>query len=227
VYNSVGVIDGDAISRLGLVVNLTKHIQVGDPGPPPPRPSRGVVYLTARAPAATAPCVAVWVPPLARCNAHVHVGVVPVAQVRSTAEVAGAASGSDQADPEEAGAWRFLVFSHPCARCWSGWQPCSAAQSCMESSSTHPSPAAARLLAELFPNFMWVVRDFGVKLERNGVKMSSREYLEDALKSEAGVSEATEQKNAVRTVLRRFFPQRDCMTMVGVPGCLRARCCAQ
>ena len=28
VYNSVGVIDGDAISRLGLVVNLTKHIQV-------------------------------------------------------------------------------------------------------------------------------------------------------------------------------------------------------
>jgi hypothetical protein len=92
----------------------------------------------------------------------------------------------------------------------------------MDSSSTHPSPAAARLLAELFPNFMWVVRDFGVKLERNGVKMSSREYLEDALKSEAGVSEATEQKNAVRTVLRRFFPQRDCMTMVGVPGCLRA-----
>jgi hypothetical protein len=28
VYNSLGVIDGDAISRLGLVVNLTKHIQV-------------------------------------------------------------------------------------------------------------------------------------------------------------------------------------------------------
>jgi hypothetical protein len=41
VYNSVGVIDGDAISRLGLVVNLTKHIQVGDPGPPPPAPRAG------------------------------------------------------------------------------------------------------------------------------------------------------------------------------------------
>jgi Guanylate-binding protein, N-terminal domain len=28
VYNSTGVIDGDAISRLSLVVNLTKHIHV-------------------------------------------------------------------------------------------------------------------------------------------------------------------------------------------------------
>jgi hypothetical protein len=74
--------------------------------------------------------------------------------------------------------------------------------------------------SELFPNFMWVVRDFGVRLERNGVKLSAREYLEDALTVEPGSSEATEQKNAVRTVLRRFFPQRDCMTMVCVPSCV-------
>ena len=122
VYNSVGVIDGDAISRLSLVVNLTKHIQV-----------------------------------------------------RSTVDGAGAGASAGAAlggnDEEE---------------------------------------------ADLFPNFLWVVRDFGVRLERNGIQMSSREYLEDALKAESGTSEATEQKNAVRGVLRRFFPHRDCMTLVCV-----------
>ena len=68
--------------------------------------------------------------------------------------------------------------------------------------------------SDLFPNFLWVVRDFGVRLERNGERLSSREYLEDALKAEPGTSEATETKNSVRAVLRRFFPHRDCMTMV-------------
>ena len=64
--------------------------------------------------------------------------------------------------------------------------------------------------AQHFPSFMWVVRDFAVKLEgRDGRKMSAREYLEEALKPEDGVSEAVEAKNAVRMMLRNFFPERD------------------
>ena len=63
---------------------------------------------------------------------------------------------------------------------------------------------------QFFPSFLWVVRDFSVKLERDGRKISSREYLEDALRPEDGVTEAVEQKNAVRMLIRNFFPERDC-----------------
>jgi hypothetical protein len=123
VYNSVGVIDGDAIARLGLVVNLTKHIQVR-------------------------------------------------------------AAPGDGDGGAESGA-EFQQF---------------------------------------FPNFLWVVRDFGVRLERDGVAMSSRDYLEDALRPEASASDAAAQKNAVRGVLRQFFPERDCVTMVSVSAvCLLSR----
>lgn len=69
---------------------------------------------------------------------------------------------------------------------------------------------------QFFPAFLWVVRDFSVKLERDGRKISAREYLEDALRPEDGVSEAVEQKNAVRMLIRNFFPERDC-------ACWRAR----
>jgi hypothetical protein len=68
--------------------------------------------------------------------------------------------------------------------------------------------------ASFFPSFLWIVRDFGVKLEKDGRRLTSREYLEDALKQEAGLSEATQDKNAVRAVIRNFFPERDCVTMV-------------
>lgn len=68
--------------------------------------------------------------------------------------------------------------------------------------------------ASFFPSLVWVVRDFTVRLERDGRRISAREYLEDALKPEDGMSEAAEQKNAVRMLLRSFFPERDCVTMV-------------
>jgi hypothetical protein len=68
--------------------------------------------------------------------------------------------------------------------------------------------------AQFFPSFMWVVRDFAVKLEKDGRKISSREYLEDALRPEDGMTEAIESKNAVRMLLRNFFPERDCLCMV-------------
>ena len=68
--------------------------------------------------------------------------------------------------------------------------------------------------SQFFPSFMWVVRDFAVKLEKDGRKISSREYLEDALRPEEGMTEAIESKNAVRMLLRNFFPERDCLCMV-------------
>lgn len=68
--------------------------------------------------------------------------------------------------------------------------------------------------SSFFPSFMWVVRDFGVRLEKEGRRITSREYLEDALKPEDGLSETAEQKNAIRQMIRNFFPERDCVTLV-------------
>lgn len=121
VYNSVGVIDGDAIGRLSLVVNLTKYIHI---------------------------------------QAH-----------------SGTAAGEALDSPES--------------------------------------------LREFFPRFLWVVRDFGVKIERSGRAMTSNEYLEDALQPEPGTSDSTVQKNSVRTLLRSFFSERDCVTMVRYLSLLR------
>lgn len=67
---------------------------------------------------------------------------------------------------------------------------------------------------QFFPQFLWVVRDFGVRLEKDGRRISARDYLEDALKPESAMGDAADAKNAVRLLLRSFFPERDCLTMV-------------
>lgn len=52
--------------------------------------------------------------------------------------------------------------------------------------------------AEYFPNFMWVVRDFSLQLvDKDGESMTSKEYLEKALDSQKGFSEAVEHKNRI------------------------------
>ena len=68
--------------------------------------------------------------------------------------------------------------------------------------------------ASFFPSFTWIVRDMTVRLERDGRKISAKEYLEDALKPEDGLSDEAESKNAIRGMLRAFFPERDCVTLV-------------
>jgi hypothetical protein len=68
--------------------------------------------------------------------------------------------------------------------------------------------------ASFFPSFTWIVRDMTVRLEREGRKITAREYLEDALRPEGGLSDEAETKNAIRSMLRAFFPERDCVTLV-------------
>lgn len=134
VYNSVGTIDGSAISKLSLVVNLTKHIHV---------------------------------------RSHAGSGK-PAAPGAGAGASSGAGSSSSGGVVEDSG----TEYRH------------------------------------YFPQFVWVVRDFGVKLERNGRHISSSEYLSYALEDEPGVDDSTERKNVVRRMLREFFPERDCVTMV-------------
>ena len=66
-----------------------------------------------------------------------------------------------------------------------------------------------------FPNFIWVVRDFTLQLvDDDGEPISSKEYLEKALATQKGFTDAVEHKNRIRKLLKSFFPDRDCVTLV-------------
>lgn len=68
------------------------------------------------------------------------------------------------------------------------------------------------------PNFMWVVRDFSLQLvDDEGNELSSRDYLERALSethTTHKVNKDAEAKNEIRRELKKYFPLRDCCTLV-------------
>jgi hypothetical protein len=69
--------------------------------------------------------------------------------------------------------------------------------------------------AKYFPSFMWVVRDFTLQLvDQEGEQISPKEYLEKALSNQKGFSDSVEQKNRIRRLLKSFFTDRDCVTMI-------------
>jgi len=69
--------------------------------------------------------------------------------------------------------------------------------------------------AQFFPSFLWVVRDFTLKMvDLEGKALAPKEYLEKALEFQKGVSDAVESKNRIRKLLKHFFQDRDCVTMV-------------
>ena len=69
--------------------------------------------------------------------------------------------------------------------------------------------------AQYFPSFTWVVRDFVLQLvDSDGEPLTSAEYLERALAPQKGYSDAVEEKNRIRRLLKNFFKDRDCFTMV-------------
>lgn len=54
-------------------------------------------------------------------------------------------------------------------------------------------------LFETFPSFLWILRDFTLRLEDEfGNKITPKEYLENALKPLKGFSETIENKNKIR-----------------------------
>ena len=70
-------------------------------------------------------------------------------------------------------------------------------------------------LAEYFPSFLWLLRDFSLKLEDlDGNKITEKEYLEGALENKIGNDEIITEKNRVRNLIKTFFPDRDCFCMV-------------
>ncbi len=84
------------------------------------------------------------------------------------------------------------------------------------SSTNKDENSDAKELANYFPSFLWVIRDFALKLvDAEGSLISSKEYLEKALEAQSkGFSESSEQKNKIRTLLKDFFRERNCITLV-------------
>ena len=70
-------------------------------------------------------------------------------------------------------------------------------------------------LAEYFPALLWLLRDFSLKLEDiNGNSITEKQYLEKALENVNGNDEIIKEKNRVRKLIRTYFPERDCFTLV-------------
>ncbi|XP_043076971.1 guanylate-binding protein 1 [Puntigrus tetrazona] len=63
---------------------------------------------------------------------------------------------------------------------------------------------------QVFPSFVWAVRDFTLELKRGDQVITSDEYLEGALKLKPGSSPQTVQYNLPRSCLRKFFAVRKC-----------------
>lgn len=75
--------------------------------------------------------------------------------------------------------------------------------------------AGAEDYAPYFPKFVWVLRDFTLKLvDQDGESITPKEYLEIALKTQKGYSDMAEEKNRVRRLLKEFFLDRECFMMV-------------
>jgi hypothetical protein len=66
-----------------------------------------------------------------------------------------------------------------------------------------------------FPRFLWIVRDFTLRLlDHQGNSITSKEYFENSLKLQKGTSDNAEKKNRIRRMIKHFFQDRDCFTMV-------------
>lgn len=70
-------------------------------------------------------------------------------------------------------------------------------------------------LAKYFPRFLWVLRDFSLKLrDEYDNPITSKEYFENALNPQKGISEKIEARNRIRRLIKHFFTDRDCATLV-------------
>ena len=72
-----------------------------------------------------------------------------------------------------------------------------------------------KYFAKYLPAFMWVIRDFSLQLKnREGNPITSKEYLEYSLELQNGTSEFIVNKNQIRKLVKEYFPNRDCVTLV-------------
>lgn len=75
----------------------------------------------------------------------------------------------------------------------------------------------ANSLIDEFPSFIWIIRDFSLKLENDcGNSISANEYLELVLQKTSNTSNKVNDnlKNLIRTTIKNYFKTRECITLV-------------
>ncbi|XP_035170029.1 guanylate-binding protein 1-like [Oxyura jamaicensis] len=70
--------------------------------------------------------------------------------------------------------------------------------------------AEDREFMRFFPDFVWAVRDFTLKLEADGHPITEDEYLERALALKQGYGRQVVEYNTTRQCIRSYFPTRKC-----------------
>lgn len=69
-------------------------------------------------------------------------------------------------------------------------------------------------LADHFPNFLWVLRDFVLQLMGDDEQpITSKQYLEDCLRHQKA-GRGSKEKNRIRDAVKAVFSRRDCVTLV-------------
>ena len=69
--------------------------------------------------------------------------------------------------------------------------------------------------SDIFPELTWVLRDFTLRLEGSDRRrISADTYLENQLAKQPGFDSKIMQRNRICAALRRFFPNRRCVTLV-------------
>ena len=67
-------------------------------------------------------------------------------------------------------------------------------------------------LANLFPSFLRVLRDFSLQLiDDDGETITPKEYLEKILEDTKNMQDP---KNKIRKLIKAYFKDRDCFTMI-------------
>ena len=70
-------------------------------------------------------------------------------------------------------------------------------------------------LAQFFPPFLWMLRDFSLKLkDGDGKDISLHQYLETALEDRKGNGRRVDEGNRIRQSFRTLFKDRECFTLV-------------
>mmetsp|Transcript_12137 Transcript_12137/g.30127 ORF Transcript_12137/g.30127 Transcript_12137/m.30127 type:complete len:748 (+) Transcript_12137:34-2277(+) len=79
---------------------------------------------------------------------------------------------------------------------------------------TESGESDASSLAQFFPQFIWLLRDFQLELtDAEGRPISQDQYLEECLQPQRGSSSAVAEQNQTREAIRKLFPQRSCITL--------------
>ncbi|KAM9687365.1 uncharacterized protein ACIGJ3_004830 isoform 2-T4 [Trichechus inunguis] len=61
-----------------------------------------------------------------------------------------------------------------------------------------------------FPDFVWALRDWILKLEADGQSITADKYLENSLKLKPGTSQEEKIFNLPRVCIQKFFPKKKC-----------------